>query len=261
MNKAPAFQFYVKDWLSDINVLTMSAEERGVYIMLLCLDWNEGGLPDDHSVLAEVCKVDESTISTLVQRLFNGLTNPGQRSLNECSKDIETPPQKATNPRLQLERQNQTTRRQQQQKAGQSSSDKRQNKGKPKQIQRSLPSITNPGSRSLHSSPASATATVESKKESGVNPPRTLQNFVQPEIEEVSGYMAKQGLEPSTAQALAGRFVNFYGSKGWTVGKNPMKSWECSARNWVAGEVESASAKPNQAKPLNGKEWTVADCL
>jgi len=250
MNKAPAFQFYVKDWLSDINVMAMSAEERGAYIMLLCMDWNEEGLPDDYSLLAAVCKVNESTISTLVQRLFN-----------ERSTGLTTGAEKATNPRLQLERQNQTTRRQQQQEAGKASFEKRKNKGGNKQNQRSLNKRSTSVQRSFNSAPASATATAESKKESGVNPPRTLKNFVQPETEEVSCYMAKQGLEPSKAQALAGRFVNFYGSKGWTVGKNPMKSWECSARNWVAGEVESESAKPNQAKPLNGKEWTVADCL
>jgi uncharacterized protein YdaU (DUF1376 family) len=41
--KAPAFQFYVKDWLSDLHVRAMSPEERGIYIDLLAVLWNEGG--------------------------------------------------------------------------------------------------------------------------------------------------------------------------------------------------------------------------
>jgi uncharacterized protein YdaU (DUF1376 family) len=39
-NKPPAFQFYVKDWLSSESVVTMSAEQRGWYIQLLCHAWN-----------------------------------------------------------------------------------------------------------------------------------------------------------------------------------------------------------------------------
>lgn len=44
--KPPAFQFYVKDWRSSSTVRCMSREERGTYIDLLALAWeNEGLLP------------------------------------------------------------------------------------------------------------------------------------------------------------------------------------------------------------------------
>ena len=39
-NKPPAFQFYVKDWLSSESVVVMTAEQRGWYIQLLCHAWN-----------------------------------------------------------------------------------------------------------------------------------------------------------------------------------------------------------------------------
>ena len=32
----------------------------------------------------------------------------------------------------------------------------------------------------------------------------------------------------------AERFVDFYASKGWLVGKSPMKDWRAAVRNWVA---------------------------
>lgn len=44
MNKSPAFQFYPRDFLSDVNVSTMTMEERGIYITLLCHCWLEGYL-------------------------------------------------------------------------------------------------------------------------------------------------------------------------------------------------------------------------
>jgi len=52
MAKAPAFQFYPKDWLSDAKVRRLSWPAKGVYIELLALMWNEGKdrLPDDDDI-------------------------------------------------------------------------------------------------------------------------------------------------------------------------------------------------------------------
>ena len=55
MSKAPAFQFYAGDFLSDLKVATMSMEERGVYITLLSYCWLEEGLPQDKNKLARLC--------------------------------------------------------------------------------------------------------------------------------------------------------------------------------------------------------------
>lgn len=50
--KAPAFQFYPKDFLSDKHVRVMSMEARGVYITLLAMAWLDGDLPADEESLA-----------------------------------------------------------------------------------------------------------------------------------------------------------------------------------------------------------------
>ena len=39
MPKAPAFQFYVKDWLSDPQLQSCSASTRGIWIDALCFMW------------------------------------------------------------------------------------------------------------------------------------------------------------------------------------------------------------------------------
>jgi len=64
MNKPPAFQFYPKDFLSDVNVSVMNMEERGIYITLLSYCWLEGWLPIASTKLQRLCnnplKWDES---------------------------------------------------------------------------------------------------------------------------------------------------------------------------------------------------------
>ena len=56
--------------------------------------------------------------------------------------------------------------------------------------------------------------------------------FTPPTVEEVSGYAAEKGW--TDQQFSAQRFVDFYASKGWIVGKNPMKDWKAAARGWVS---------------------------
>lgn len=52
--KAPAFQFYPKDFLADSKVQRMSLTEKGIYIVLLSNCWLEGSLPTDLRKLASM---------------------------------------------------------------------------------------------------------------------------------------------------------------------------------------------------------------
>ena len=81
-DKSPAFQFYPKDWLSDARVRAMGREARGVYIDLLALYWNEGGLPSDTEQLARIAGVPHRTFErlwTLIAPCF-GITGPALAS-------------------------------------------------------------------------------------------------------------------------------------------------------------------------------------
>lgn len=56
MNKPPAFQWYVKEWLASPTRLMMTRAARSVYFDLLCFCWdNECLLPSDTSTLAKLC--------------------------------------------------------------------------------------------------------------------------------------------------------------------------------------------------------------
>jgi len=49
-------------------------------------------------------------------------------------------------------------------------------------------------------------------------------------LKETEEYFLSKG----SCKKEAEKFYNFYGSKGWKVGKSPMKNWKMSANNWVS---------------------------
>lgn len=56
-DKAPAFQFYPKDFLTDERVVMMSNTEIGIYVRLLCFCWLEGTLPLETASLARMARL------------------------------------------------------------------------------------------------------------------------------------------------------------------------------------------------------------
>ena len=77
--KSPAFQFYAKDWLADGRVISMSLEERGAYIHLMAVYWNDGGLPDDSSALADVLGVSVRTFERIWKKVGRCFDSDGKR--------------------------------------------------------------------------------------------------------------------------------------------------------------------------------------
>lgn len=63
-------------------------------------------------------------------------------------------------------------------------------------------------------------------------------HFVPPTLENVIGYCQENGYSVD-----AQRFIDFYESKGWMVGKNKMKDWRAAVRNWARQEKKE-SGKP-----------------
>lgn len=57
--------------------------------------------------------------------------------------------------------------------------------------------------------------------------------FIPPTIAEVSSYCKESGYSVD-----AQRFVDFYSSKGWMVGKNKMKDWRAAVRGWATRDKQ-----------------------
>lgn len=78
----------------------------------------------------------------------------------------------------------------------------------------------------------------EVKKEKNNN----IKRFTPPTYEQVSTYCKERH---NTVDAE--RFLDFYESKGWMVGKNKMKDWKAAVRNWErSSKQETKPAKQNQ---------------
>ena len=72
--------------------------------------------------------------------------------------------------------------------------------------------------------------------------------FAPPTREEVAAYCAEKGYKVD-----ADRFVDFYESKGWYVGKNKMKNWQAAVRNWARGDKQDMAADPSQRQDMAAK--------
>ena len=66
--------------------------------------------------------------------------------------------------------------------------------------------------------------------------------FIAPTLEQVESFCLESNLELE-----AEKFVNFYESKGWIVGKTKMKNWKAAVRNW---------ATPKQPKEKRYEDMT-----
>jgi len=61
------------------------------------------------------------------------------------------------------------------------------------------------------------------------------ERFRPPSELEVARRMVERGVKPQHAVIESEKFVGFYESKDWHVGKNKMKSWRGAVATWIAG--------------------------
>ena len=108
--KSPAFQFYPNDYLSDTNVMLMTAEQEGHYIRLLCICWKDGSIPADWDKLKHFLKLNSvQTEKNSVQIVLN------------CFSEMCSDSTKLIHKRLEMEREKQEINRKNKSKAGKKS--------------------------------------------------------------------------------------------------------------------------------------------
>lgn len=69
--------------------------------------------------------------------------------------------------------------------------------------------------------------------------------FTPPTVEDVQRYAQEHGYTLE-----ADRFVDFYASKGWMVGKSPMRDWQAAVRGWAAKDRADKAAKDRADKKV-----------
>ena len=83
----------------------------------------------------------------------------------------------------------------------------------------------------------------EKGREEKDNSAPARERFKRPTVEEVQSYCLerKNGIDPEA-------FINFYDSKGWMIGKNPMKDWKAAVRTWEQKRKERQQDKQTESK-------------
>jgi uncharacterized protein YdaU (DUF1376 family) len=221
--KAPAFQFYADDFLA--GTLEMSQEEVGQYIRLLCHQWNRGSIPVE---------------TEKQQRLTGGCVSVDVLvKFRLCEDGL------LRNERLETVRSEKDRYLQQQSQKGRKSAELR--KLALTVVQPDTQPESNSGSTVVEirlqpkvNSP-SPTPTPNNKEES-IAPKSQRSHFTVPTVEEVQAECVRIEL----AVLEAPKFVNYYESKGWVVGKTKMKSWKSALIGWKNRQIEFQQQRDRQ---------------
>ena len=209
--RAPAFQFYADDFLA--GTLDLSQADVGAYIRLLCHQWNRGSIPVENEKQ---------------QRLAGGSI-----SVDVLAKFRLLPDGRLVNERLEVERQKQSEYRELQSLKGKLSAEARKNQP---DLNRGSTAVqpthqpdgqpdTQPKSNSPSPSPSPTSTSIPSTDERG----RKVNRFAPPTRDQLLLEAAKVGLPEDEVD----KFLAHYGSNGWRVGKNPMKSWSHALAGWT----------------------------
>lgn len=121
-----------------------------------------------------------------------------------------------------------------------------QTKNKPEQTQNKRKQTDNKPEQTRKEKEKEKEREKESENDSYCSPPPPSgpKRFVPPTLAEVQSYVAERQ-SPVDPQG----FIDFYASKGWMVGKTPMKDWKAACRNaetWERWSRTEASVPPKK---------------
>lgn len=157
LKKAPAFQWYARDYLSDAVVISMTLEQEGAYNRLMNICWLEKGLPSELDELWKLSKANSRDHFT--RRIWNVVGKKFQ--LRRC---------KFQHKRLDLERAKQAKNRRKKQLAANKRWEEERCKRNARALQNGCPT-----------SASTSTTAVSTKIKSTVAARRPVENRREPE--------------------------------------------------------------------------------
>ena len=72
--------------------------------------------------------------------------------------------------------------------------------------------------------------------------------FIKPTVEDIEQYCDEKGIFGFDAQ----KFIDYYESNGWKVGRNSMKDWRATVRTWVRNDNERRQKEKDRERDLEG---------
>ena len=90
---------------------------------------------------------------------------------------------------------------------------------------------------------------IQETKEKNTLCARERKVFVKPTVAEVDAYCRSRNNFVD-----AEKFVNFYESKGWKVGNQPMKDWKAAVRTWEKGDRNGVNKSVSAKSPADNRK-------
>lgn len=154
--KSPAFQFYPSDFLGSPKVRVMSAEEIGIYLLLLCLEWEQDGFAlNEAQEFVATHGVSTECFESAWTRVSRCFVANGRGGF--------------FNPRLEEERRKQNAWRRKCSKGGKMSA-RRRGKGSSRVVQQQREGLLNTPSPIPTPSPTPKTATTSAARSTWLTP-------------------------------------------------------------------------------------------
>jgi len=215
MAKDPAMLFYTADFL--VGVAFMSMEERGQYITLLCYQQQRGHLTREEM---------EKAVGTLTPEVLAKFVqdDEGKYYNRRAEKEIIARREHIAN-KLKNFRSNTPS----------------------ENSERELRADTPSGHSARENENEINNIKIDKGVKGGKEEKKT--RFTPPSVEEVAAYCAERqnGIDPQT-------FVDFYASKGWKVGNQPMKDWRAAVRTW---EPKHPKKETKKTAPVIDYSWAL----
>ena len=209
--KLPYFPLYVNDFIGDTQDLTN--EEIGAYIRILMYSWGKGKFKLNRIKFI----LDSPDVWAEIKQYFT------------CEDDLWF------NPRMERERERVFGVIEARSEAGKAgakarwdnkgnaiANSKEDSKGNSKNMPAYTSELIPKNLRTDNSEP------IKREKQKRFSPPLLIDV-----IKRMIDTSLKSHIEQPRAEVEAEKFINFYSSNGWKVGKNKMVSWESAVSNWL----------------------------
>mgnify|MGYP001049786599 CR=1 FL=1 len=232
--KPLGYTWYPQDWKTDESVLELYLEARAVYRELIdsaYLKNNE--IPLKISLWARLWNTDKNHLKNIIEELED-------RGLVVIDDDLLSVPSCET--RLNIINRNRSNG-----KAGGRPKTQKKPKRNPDHNPNETQTVTqtkpkrNPDQKAKEKE-REIEIEIESKEEKKINKRKV---FTPPTLDEVAKYCADRNNSVSPQ-----RFIDFYGMKGWMVGKNKMKDWKAAVRTWEGRDSQATSQSSLNTKGL-----------
>lgn len=223
--KAPAYQWYPKDFKSDEKCQLMNFEQQGVYRALLDHQWLHGSIPNDVEDIAELLKIPLKDFQKVWRRV------------SPCFQEVDG---RLVNPRMEKDRAQLTAFKAERKEAGAKGAAKRwQTDSSAIQPATEQP-IADDSSASASASASAFTKNTDTQR----NTNESSRARRAPTLDEWLEYACAQGMQRVDAESA----WHHYESVSWMRNKTPITKWKSCVSTCMRRNRGSPSRPPQSPR-------------